>query len=66
MKLLAEFAGAAIGAAILWLSIPLFIIAFSAIGAVLEGYGILVFLCLPLYVVLSLCYQEYTERKAGN
>lgn len=67
LRFLGELLGAAIGAAILWASLPLFLIALSAAGAFFETYGVLVILCFPLYIAIKLgqaLYEYYKERKA--
>lgn len=67
LKVLGELLGAAIGAAILWASLPLFLIVLSAAGAFFEAYGVFVLLCFPLYIVIYIgraFYEEYKDRKA--
>lgn len=69
LKVLGELLGAAIGAAILWASIPLFIIVLSAAGAFFEAYLALIIYAFPLFAVLYIgnaFWKEYKERKAGT
>jgi len=67
LEVLGKFLGAAIGAAILWASIPIFIIVLSAAGAFFEIWFALIIYAFPLFVVLYIgnaFWQEYKERKA--
>lgn len=67
LNFLGEFLGAAIGAAILWLSVPLFIIVLSAAGAFFEAYLALVIYAFPLFVLIyygKFFYDDYKKRKA--
>ncbi len=67
LKFLGELFGAAIGAVILWASIPLFIIVLSAAGAFFEAYLVLIIYAFPLFIVLyigNIFWQAHKERKA--
>jgi membrane protein implicated in regulation of membrane protease activity len=69
MNALGELLGAAIGAAILWSSVPLFIIVLSAVGAFFEAYLALVIYAFPLFILIyygKIFYDDYKKRKAAK
>lgn len=69
MNVLTNLLGAAIGAAILWASLPLFIVTLSAAGFILEAIGIMIFASFPLYILASIgiaIYQGIKERRAAK
>ena len=63
-KFLIELGGAAIGAAILWLTIPLLIGLYSLACGLLEIYGIAVFAVFPLTALIYIII-ECKKKKAG-
>ncbi|WP_040683204.1 hypothetical protein [Thermosinus carboxydivorans] len=67
LKFLGTLAGAAIGSAILWLTLPLLIILLSAAGAFFEIWLAVVIYGFPIFIVASIAgaiWQEYKKRKA--
>jgi hypothetical protein len=67
LKFLGELIGAAIGAVILWATLPLIIIALIAACAFFEAYFTLVIYAFPLFIVLYIghaFWKDYKERKA--
>ncbi len=63
LNIVGELLGAAIGAAILWLSIPIFIIVLSAAGAFFEAYLALVIYAFPLFVLVYIGKVFYDYKK---
>jgi hypothetical protein len=63
LRFLGQLLGAAIGAAILWASMPLFIIVLSAVGAFFEAYMVFVIVMFPVFIVASVIIAIYESRK---
>lgn len=63
MKLLGQLLGAAIGAAILWLSMPVFIFVLSLVGAFFELYLVFIIVMFPVFIVLYIGNEVYKSRQ---